>query len=78
MGEPARREGNDSESSIMGEPMRRGGGDSFLSGLFVTLLDSESLTDRRIRDVFKPVGGPNRGFELALDERTTFGTAFGT
>lgn len=51
-----------------------GGDDSFLSGLFTALLDSEFLTDRRFRDVFKPVGGPNRVFDLALDERTTFGT----
>jgi len=54
--------------------VRRGGGDSFLFGVFVALLDSESLTDRRFREVFKPVGGPNRVFEVALDERTTFGT----
>jgi hypothetical protein len=58
----------------MGEPVRTGGGDSFLSRLFITLLDSEPLTDRRFREVFGPVGGPNRGFELAFDERTTFGT----
>lgn len=58
----------------MGEPVRRGGGDSFLSGVFVTLLDSEYLTDRRFREAFKPVGGPNRVFDLALAERTTFGT----
>jgi hypothetical protein len=58
----------------MGEPGRRGGDDSFLSELFTTLFDSESLTDRRFRDVFKPVGGPNRVFELSLDERITFGT----
>jgi hypothetical protein len=64
-------------SSIMGEPVRRGGGDSSLSELFfTTLLDSESLTDRRADfcDVFKPVGGPNRVLDLALGERTTFGT----
>ena len=54
--------------------MRRGGGGSFLSGLFVTLLDSESLTDRRFREAFKRVGGPNRVFKPELDERTTFGT----
>jgi hypothetical protein len=58
----------------MGEPGRRGGKVSFLSELFITLLDSESLTGRRFRDIFKPVGGPNRVFDLALDERSTFGT----
>lgn len=73
MGEPARRGGDGWGSSVMGDPVRRGGGDSFLSGV-VTLLDSEPLTDRRFREVFKPVGGPNRIFEFALDERTTFGT----
>lgn len=54
--------------------MRRGGDVSLLSELFIILLDSESLTGRRFRDTFKPVGGPNRVFSLALDERTTFGT----